>query len=104
MYSISRIQTEDFTFDYDDIVKNDYKFNSNICSLIEHQCWNLFYELEPDVEPQFYTNLFTEDNNKLFETIMKHTPFSVLLYGMANPEEWSEFSKLIKEYKEETYD
>ena len=35
---------------------------------------------------------------------MKYTPFSVLLYGMGNVEEWNEFTKLLKEYKEETYD
>lgn len=104
LYSISRLQTEDFIFTYDDIEKTDYKFSQNICSLIEHPCWNLFYELEPDTEPYFYTNMFTEDNNKLFETIMKYTPFSVLLYGMGNVEEWNEFTKLLKEYKEETYD
>ena len=104
LFSISRLQTEDFTFVYDDIKKTDYKFCQNVCSLIEHPYWNLFYELEPQTEPVFYTNMFTENNNKLFEVIMKHTPFSVLLYGMGNPEQWKEFSNLLKEYEEKTYD
>lgn len=104
LYSISRLNTEDFTFNFDDIEKTDYKFNQNICSLIEHPYWNIFYELEVDIQPKFFTKMFTEDNNKLFETIMKYTPFSVLLYGMGNPEKWKEFSNMIKEYKEENYD
>lgn len=104
LYSIYRLKTEDFKFDFSDIEKSSIKFNSNICSLIEHPCWNLFYELQPTFMPKFYENMFTDNNNKLFETIMKYTPFSILLYGMSNEKEWKEFATMIKEYKEETYD
>ena len=98
LYSISRLDVEDFEFTYDDITHTDFVFNSNVCSVIENPAWNILYELEPTQEPKFYTKMFNMDNNKLFETIMKCTPFSVLLYGMANPEEWKLFSNLIKEY------
>lgn len=47
--------------------------------------------------------MFTEDNNYLFETVMKFTPFSVLLYGMNDREQWQEFVKLIKQYMEKEY-
>lgn len=100
LYSMSRLDTEDFTFTYDDIEHTDFVFNGNICSLIEHPNWNMLYELEPTLQPKFYTKLFTIDNNRLFETIMKYTPFSVLLYGMGNKEEWKVFSNMIAEAME----
>lgn len=103
LYPISRLDTKDFTFDFSDIENTDFVFNMNICDIIAHPCWNLIYEKDPFYAPKFYTKMFTEDNNYLFETIMKFTPFSVLLYGMNNREEWQEFAKLIKQYMEKNY-
>lgn len=101
LFSISRLNTDDFTFNYDDIEKSDYEFNSNICFLISNPRWNIFYEEYPNCSPKFYNKMFTENNNKLFETVMRFTPFSVLLYGMNNPEEWEEFTTMLKSFKEE---
>lgn len=100
LYPISRLDTEGFTFDFSDIESTDFKFNLNICELISHPCWNLIYEKNPAYPPKFYKQLFTEDNNILFETIMKFTPFSVLLYGMNDREQWREFANIIKQYME----
>lgn len=104
LYSISRLETEDFTFSFDNIIKTDFVFNMNICDLIKHPSWNLFYEESPYNNIKFYTKMFSEDNNKLFETVMKFTPFSILLYGMNNPEEWKNFINLINQYKEYNYE
>lgn len=100
LFSISRLDTEDFEFDFDTIKKTDYKFNANVCSIIQNNLWNLIYIETPNTEPMFYTNMFVDDNNLLFETIMKYTPFSVLLYGMNNQEEWKEFASMIQQIGE----
>lgn len=103
LYPISRLDTDDFVFDFNDITKTEFEFSMNVCFLIEHSCWNLIYEFHPSHEPQFYEKLFTKENNVLFETIMKYTPFSVLLYGINNREEWKEFSNEIKHFMENRY-
>lgn len=103
LYPISRLDTLDFEFDFSNIENSDFVFNLNVCELISHPCWNLVYEKEPFYGPKFYKKMFTEDNNYLFETVMKFTPFSVLLYGMNDREQWQEFVKLIKQYMEKEY-
>lgn len=99
LYPISRLDFEDTTLDLKDVKhEKGIAINNNICNLIKE---NLFIELfndEIQTEAIFYDDIFTENNNELFETLGIYTPFNTLLYGMNQPEEWTQFVDGLEEF------
>lgn len=92
LYPISRLDfNKDEKLDFNEIeTVEDKLFNNSICDIIRNQYFMFIYDTLENDTPVFYKSIFTEDNNELFDTILKFTPFSVLLYGMGQ-ENWSEF-------------
>lgn len=101
LYPIIRMNTDD-EVDYSDIEETDEKpINDDIIDLIKHPHFNDLYLNDLDVKPKNYKKIFTEDNNKLFETLMLYTPFSTILVGMNDGEKWVEFVDSISKCFEE---
>lgn len=92
VYLFLRLNIEDpENFNFNDIETDDTTTcNDNIIFIIKNQFFNFLYESLNADTPKIYSNLFTETNNLLFETIMQYTPFGILLYGMNQPD-WSKF-------------
>lgn len=92
IYLFLRLNIEDpENFNFNDIETDDTTTcNDNITFIIKNQFFNFLYESLNADTPKIYSNLFTETNNLLFETIMQYTPFGILLYGMNQPD-WSKF-------------
>lgn len=92
VYLFLRLNIEDpENFNFNDIETDDTTTcNDNITFIIKNQFFNFLYESLNVDTPKIYSNLFTETNNLLFETIMQYTPFGILLYGMNQPD-WSKF-------------
>ena len=91
LYPIIRMNTDD-EVDYSDIEETDEKpINDDVIDLIKHPYFNDLYLNELDIKPKIYKKIFTENNNKLFETLMIYTSFSTILVGMNDREKWSEF-------------
>lgn len=92
IYLFLRLNIEDpENFNFNDIeTDNTTTCNDNIIFIIKNQFFNFLYESLNADTPKIYSNLFTETNNLLFETIMQYTPFGILLYGMNQPD-WSKF-------------
>ena len=92
VYLFLRLNIEDpENFNFNDIETDDTTTcNDNITFIIKNQFFNFLYESLNTDTPKIYSNLFTETNNLLFETIMQYTPFGILLYGMNQPD-WSKF-------------
>ena len=97
LYPISRMSFDDNTVLSLDELENTEEIvcNNSICDIISNQFFMELYDTMPQEEPMFYSNIFTIENNKLFDTLILHTPFATLLYGMCQ-ENWSDFVKDIE--------
>lgn len=93
------IRLKDYKFDTSDIETVDGKpFNENVYGIIRNNMFNTFLTLDGTNSPLIFNDYFTEENNELFETIAKYTPYQALLYGLFNSsdDEWKLFVDNIK--------
>lgn len=99
LYLFSRLDCEDFTIDFDDIEKTDETFYGNlIIQLMQLPEYNLIYSKDIEIKPKFYTELFTMDNDSLFNGIQSYTPFGALMYGLTDEEGWKQFTDSLLNY------
>lgn len=79
LYAMDRYSLNGHAYDMEGFRKTDAEdIGGNICSVLEAPEIIMVYSL--DIEPQFYTKIFTIENNKLFDAIQK-LPFMSFLYG-----------------------
>lgn len=98
LYPISKMTFDDDTnLDLEDIEKTENIIcNNSICGIISNPYFMYIYETIEQSEPCFYSKIFTLENNELFNTIINHTPFATILYGMCQ-DNWSEFTNGLEE-------
>lgn len=66
--------------------------NKNLYAIIDHPCINDIALFAP-IEPLFYKEYFTNDNDRLFEICVSRLPYNMLIYGMVNDK--SKFKEII---------
>lgn len=98
MFAISRLQLgDDPVVDFSNVEKTNFTMNTiTLTNMMRIPEFDDLYALADQVPHKFYTNIFTMDNNELFEAMTKLS-FMVALYGMMDttPEEYKEFLSSI---------
>lgn len=98
LFLIHRLDNVDFDISFDDVEKtNDESCKTIINLIIDSPEFGLFYSVNKNISSKFYENIFTLDNNTLFENICNYTPFQALLFGLADEQQWDSFTKSVKE-------
>lgn len=94
LYPIYRLENDKPSFDDIEIIEGKV-INNDVIGIIKHKLFNSLLTLDYNDKPYFFKDIFTDDNNILFETIGQYTPYMALLYGMINSsdDEWESFIK-----------
>lgn len=93
VYALYRFEVNGKKMDISDIPTTDVSiFNENIYLFLYHPAINIIITSDTIFEPTFYTHYFTNENNKLFDSL-QGLPYMPILYGLSEkkPEEWKEF-------------
>lgn len=71
--------------------------NNSVIGIIKNIFFMDLFLVMDFKEPVYYTKIFTEENNDLFEAILKYTPFTALLYGMCQ-DNWDNFLTALEDH------
>jgi hypothetical protein len=104
LYAMFRFILNDAAYDLAEFKKTDKSIiKCNIYNLFDYEEFMLLYAIG-DIEPLFYTELFTLNNNDLFDAIQK-LPFMDVLYGLSTtpPDEWKGMLQEVERFDEQCY-
>lgn len=96
LYLFYRLDMDNITFDFDSLKSRDFSYNRNCFFLIQEEFIDYISAQNPEFkEPIFYKNLFTADNEILFD-FLKGLSLYNLIQTMTEMEP-EEFDKLLTE-------
>ena len=101
LYAMYRFLLNDEVYNMSEFKKTDKNLiKCNLHKLIEHDEFLFLYGVPVDIEPLFYTQIFTVENNDLFDAIQK-LPFMDVLYGLGatSKDEWKNFAKEVESFE-----
>lgn len=103
LYAITRYEYDNKKIIIDDdlVVSDTTIFNENINYFLYNNAINIIMSIETIFKPIFYTNYFTDTNNKLF-TALQELPYTAMLVAMTekSPVEWKGFMDAYNEFIE----
>ncbi|WP_312339106.1 hypothetical protein [Anaerospora hongkongensis] len=101
LYAMYRFFLNDEVYDMSEFKKADKNpIKCNLYKLIEHDEFLFLYGIPVNIEPLFYTQIFTVENNELF-TVIQRLPFMDVLYGLSatSKEEWQSLAQEVESFE-----
>jgi hypothetical protein len=103
VYAMFRFILNDAAYDLSEFKKTDKNMvKCNLYHLLDYDEFLYLYSFNSDIEPLFYTEIFTLKNNELFDAIQK-LPFMDVLYGLStSPQnEWKGMVQEVERFDEQ---